>query len=103
VQFNCVGCHAHGGGGIGPALMDGSWNYGSAPEQVHESIVQGRPNGMPAFGGKISDRQLWQLVAFVRSMSGLAPKDAAPQRSDHMSVKPPESQAPDHDREVRSP
>jgi cytochrome c oxidase cbb3-type subunit III len=22
VWFNCVGCHFHGGGGIGPALMD---------------------------------------------------------------------------------
>src|SRR5438045_8375387 len=21
-QYNCVGCHAHGGGGMGPALMD---------------------------------------------------------------------------------
>src|SRR4051794_28207581 len=21
-QFNCVGCHAHGGGGMGPPLMD---------------------------------------------------------------------------------
>jgi cytochrome c oxidase cbb3-type subunit 3 len=28
-QYNCVGCHAHGGGGIGPALMDKDWIYGS--------------------------------------------------------------------------
>ena len=26
--MNCVGCHAHGGGGIGPALMDAQWIYG---------------------------------------------------------------------------
>src|SRR4051794_24847013 len=24
-QMNCVGCHAHGGGGMGPALMDEKW------------------------------------------------------------------------------
>src|SRR5689334_2564830 len=29
--FNCVGCHAHGGGAIGPPLMDADWIYGSAP------------------------------------------------------------------------
>src|SRR4051812_6718377 len=31
--FNCVGCHFHGGGGIGPPLMDDQWIYGSQPEQ----------------------------------------------------------------------
>src|SRR5437868_10279571 len=29
--YNCVGCHAHGGGGMGPALMDAKWLYGSNP------------------------------------------------------------------------
>src|SRR5215216_3739404 len=27
-QFNCVGCHFQGGGGIGPPLMDDTWIYG---------------------------------------------------------------------------
>src|SRR3954463_13469291 len=27
-RMNCVGCHAHGGGGMGPALMDDKWRYG---------------------------------------------------------------------------
>ena len=25
IKFNCVGCHANGGGGSGPALMDDTW------------------------------------------------------------------------------
>lgn len=25
--YNCVGCHAHGGGGMGPALRDSQWIY----------------------------------------------------------------------------
>src|SRR5215217_7002855 len=33
-QMNCVGCHAHGGGGMGPPLMDAKWIYGAQPEQV---------------------------------------------------------------------
>jgi cytochrome c oxidase cbb3-type subunit 3 len=40
---------------------------------------------MPSFRGKIPDHQVWQIVAYVRSLSGLLPKDVAPGRSDHMS------------------
>src|SRR3954453_15148393 len=29
--YNCNGCHASGGGGIGPPLMDDKWIYGSSP------------------------------------------------------------------------
>lgn len=85
--FNCVGCHNHGGGGIGPALMDAKWIYGSHPEQIYSTIVQGRPNGMPSFAGKIPDYQVWELVAYVRSMSGQLPADVAPGRSDAIQVK----------------
>ena len=91
VAFNCVGCHANGGGGIGPPLMDGDWIYGGRPGQIYASIMQGRPNGMPAFGGKVWPEQAWKLAAYVRTLSGQAPLDAAPARSDHMQSKPPEN------------
>jgi cytochrome c oxidase cbb3-type subunit 3 len=90
-MFNCVGCHAHGGGGMGPPLMDDQWIYGHEPDQVFASIVQGRPNGMPSFMGLIPDYQVWQLSAYVRSMSGLAPQTAAPARDDDMNVGEPEN------------
>jgi len=91
-QYNCSGCHAHGGGGIGPPLMDQTWIYGSQPQNVFMTIVEGRPNGMPSFRGKIPDQQVWELVAYVRSLSGQLPIDVAPGRSDHMyGPKPPEN------------
>jgi cytochrome c oxidase cbb3-type subunit 3 len=86
-QFNCAGCHSQGGGGMGPPLMDAEWLYGSGPQNVFETIVQGRPNGMPAFGNKIVSDQVWQIVSYVRSMSGLLRKDVAPGRSDDMYVR----------------
>jgi len=89
-QFNCVGCHANGGGGMGPPLMDDKWIYGSAPDNIFATIVEGRPNGMPAFGGKLANDQVWRLMAYVRSLSGLVRQDAASGRSDHMQVKKPE-------------
>jgi cytochrome c oxidase cbb3-type subunit III len=88
--FNCVGCHANGGGGMGPPLMDDKWLYGSQPDQVFSTIVEGRPNGMPSFRGKIPDYQVWQLSAYVRSMSGQVPSDAAPGRNDDMNATKPE-------------
>lgn len=90
--FNCSGCHAHGGGGMGPPLMDETWIYGSEPNNIFATIVEGRPNGMPSFGGKIPDQQVWQLVAYVRSLGGLVPKSAAPSRDDHLSAKRPENE-----------
>lgn len=68
-QYNCSGCHSNGGGGMGPPLMDDEWIYGDRLEQIHQTLVEGRPNGMPAWGGKIPDDQLWQISAYVRSMS----------------------------------
>lgn len=86
-QWNCAGCHSHGGGGMGPPLMDDEWIYGSEPENIVESIVEGRPNGMPSFRGRIPNQQLWQIAAYVRSMSGLLPKDVTNARADHMQYK----------------
>ena len=102
--YNCNGCHANGGGGIGPALMDDVWIYGSSPENVYATIVQGRPNGMPSFGGHIPDEQVWQLVAYVRSMSGLVPQDAAPSRNDDLQAKKSENRMdPQHSVDAAMP
>ena len=92
-QMNCVGCHFRGGGGIGPPLMDEKWIYGGDPAQIFKTVVEGRPNGMPTFRGKLTDDQVWKIAAYVRSMSGQVPKDVAPARSDDMSGPPPESSA----------
>lgn len=75
--FNCAGCHANGGGGMGPPLIDAAWIYGSAPENIFTTIMEGRPNGMPAFHGKIPEQEVWKIVAYVRSLGGL--DDALPQ------------------------
>jgi cytochrome c oxidase cbb3-type subunit 3 len=93
--FNCTGCHAQGGGAIGPPLMDDRWIYGSAPENIFATIVEGRPNGMPSFRGRIPPQQVWQLVAYVQSLSGQVSKDASPSRSDHMFTRKSEQSKPD--------
>jgi cytochrome c oxidase cbb3-type subunit 3 len=90
-QMNCVGCHSHGGGGMGPALIDDRWIYGGSIENIVATIREGRPNGMPSFRGKITDDQIWQIAAYVVSMGGKVPSAAAPSRNDSMSNLPAES------------
>jgi cytochrome c oxidase cbb3-type subunit 3 len=93
--FNCNGCHANGGGAIGPALMDAQWRYGGSIDQIHASIMEGRPNGMPAWRGKLTDQQAWQLAVYVRALAGNVRKDAVPSRREGMSATPPLTRMPE--------
>lgn len=69
-SFNCVGCHmGNGGGGMGPALSNHAFIYGSAPENIFLSIYQGRPNGMPAWGTVLPEDAIWDLVAYIKNLS----------------------------------
>lgn len=88
--MNCSGCHSHGGGGMGPPLRDDEWRYGGSMPQIVATILDGRPNGMPAFRGKITEDQAWQLATYVRSLSARTRQDALAGRADEMSnVEPP--------------
>lgn len=73
IAYNCLDCHgAEGSGAMGPSFQDGRWHFGGSAAAVFESIYQGRPDGMPAWGGRISNDQIWMLTAYV---SSLASKD----------------------------
>jgi cytochrome c oxidase cbb3-type subunit 3 len=86
--YNCTGCHANGGGGIGPPLIKQNWIYGGEPANLFDTIVKGRPNGMPTWGGKIPEYQIWQLVAYIGSLNGEQPQSATPKRNDTIEVNP---------------
>jgi len=69
VAYNCMDCHgADGSGAMGPSLADGRWHFGGEPGEIFESIYQGRPDGMPAWGSLISPDQVWMLAAYVKSL-----------------------------------
>jgi cytochrome c oxidase cbb3-type subunit III len=92
--YNCSGCHANGGGGSGPALMDDVWIYGSAIENIAATIREGRPNGMPSFRGKIPEDQIWQIAAYVRALGGFVASDVAASRHDQLYPHEGESRLP---------
>lgn len=69
IAYNCVDCHGgDASGAMGPSLADGRWHFGGTPAEVFESIYQGRPEGMPAWGTLISADQIWMLVSYLRSL-----------------------------------
>jgi cytochrome c oxidase cbb3-type subunit 3 len=89
--YNCNGCHANGGGGIGPALMDAEWRYGSDPAQhlrqhragpAQRHALLRRPH--PRRPG-LADRRLRALDE--RRLR----KDVAPSRADGMYPGKPEN------------
>jgi cytochrome c oxidase cbb3-type subunit 3 len=70
IAYNCLDCHgAEGSGAMGPSFQDGRWHFGGTAGEVFESIYQGRPDGMPSWGGRITNDQIWMLTAYVRSLS----------------------------------
>lgn len=86
--YNCSGCHSHGGGGIGPPLIKTQWIYGGEPANLFDTIVKGRPNGMPSWGGRIPEYQIWQIIAYIRSLNGLQPRSATSGRTDNIQPNP---------------
>ena len=69
VRMNCSGCHGgRAGGGMGPSLRDADWLYGSSDAQIFDSIAEGRGKGMPAWGTRLPEDQIWKLVAYVKSL-----------------------------------
>jgi cytochrome c oxidase cbb3-type subunit 3 len=70
IAYNCIDCHgADGSGAVGPAFSDGRWHFGGSPGTVFESIYEGRPDGMPGWGERITNDEIWMLAAYVRSLS----------------------------------
>lgn len=79
VHYNCSGCHGgHAGGGMGPSLRDPVWIYGGDDAHIYASIAEGRGKGMPSWGDKIPSEEIWQLVAYIKSMR--TPQEPEPPR-----------------------
>ncbi len=90
-QQNCAVCHGLGGNGDGPAARGmrirppsfrGNPQHYLAPgmDGAHFWVVQhgdGRPDGMPAWQGRLSEQQMWDAVNYIKSLAA-APVGAPP-------------------------
>ncbi|MCG2578806.1 cytochrome-c oxidase, cbb3-type subunit III [Dechloromonas sp. XY25] len=71
--MQCHGADARGAKGF-PNLTDSDWLYGGEPEQIKETISNGRTGVMPPHA-QLGGDTIKDLANFVRSLSGL-PNDA---------------------------
>ncbi len=69
---NCSTCHgsdARGATGY-PNLTDDHWIWGSAPQQVYQTILGGRRAAMPAFGDALGEQGVTRTAVFVQQLAG---------------------------------
>jgi mono/diheme cytochrome c family protein len=64
----CSACHGvGGGGGMGKAILDDTWVFGSDDETLYKLMKGQIPQQtMPKIA--LSDEQVWKMLAFVRSL-----------------------------------
>lgn len=81
-QRFCASCHGAGAkgdggmalsGGTPSDLTDETWDYGSTDGEIFVAIRDGVSSDMLAYKEKLTDKQIWQIVGFVRSL-GPKPK-----------------------------
>src|SRR5690242_885351 len=65
----CAGCHGTDlAGGRAPSLFDETWLHGSDDASIEKNIREGFPAaGMISFKDTLTDQQIWQLVAYIRT------------------------------------
>jgi len=66
----CVACHGtEGEGKIGPSFLDDTWLYDSSDEGIVESVRDGRPKGMPAWGKMLSEEELVGVTSYIKKLN----------------------------------
>jgi cytochrome c oxidase cbb3-type subunit 3 len=83
--MNCVYCHgAEASGLMGPPLNNSGWRYGGTPAEIYRSIHDGRPGGMPAWGGRLPPDQIWKLVTYLQTLADASgkPSTTGPQAAE---------------------
>lgn len=76
-QRHCAGCHGPGGkgdgslalsGGTPSDLTDDTWEHGSSDGEIFTVIRDGVSSDMLGYKDKLDEKQIWQLVNFIRSI-----------------------------------
>jgi len=69
---NCSTCHgsdARGAPGY-PNLMDDHWSWGSAPNQIETTVLDGRRAAMPPFGDVLGEQGVRRTAIYVQKLAG---------------------------------
>jgi len=82
----CSACHGPAAHGlVGPSLVDPYWKYGGGDAERFQTVMEGRPGGMPAWGPQLGAEKIWKVLAYVDSL----PKTDRPEFGAPDYVPPP--------------
>ena len=76
---NCAACHGKEGKGDGAGgakldpkpsnLSDAEWKHGETDPEIFQVVHDGVKNtAMKAYGSRMTERELWDLVNYIRSL-----------------------------------
>lgn len=75
---HCASCHGPSGkgdgsmalaGGTPSNLTDETWDHGSSDGEIFVVIRDGVSSDMESYKDKLTEKQMWQLVNYIRSLS----------------------------------
>ncbi len=68
----CTTCHGSDARGVRgyPNLRDHDWLYGGAPENIKQTIMEGRQGAMPPWGELLGHEGVFQVAQYVQGLSG---------------------------------
>ncbi len=87
----CIQCHgsdAKGNKGF-PNLTDNDWLWGGSPEQIHETIQDGRLGVMDAWGPVLGEERVKDVAHYVMSLSGKAHNENRAERGKDLFLGAP--------------
>jgi len=70
---NCAACHQTGGDGVigfYPNLLDDAWLWGGSYSKIQETITKGHNGSMPAFKGRLTEKQMSDVADYILNFSG---------------------------------
>lgn len=75
---HCASCHGSSGkgdgsmalaGGTPSNLVDETWDHGSSDGEIFVVIREGTSSDMESYKDRLTEKQIWQLVNYIRSLS----------------------------------
>lgn len=73
-QQQCMSCHGTDGRGLrefgAPNLTDKIWLYGGSRKDIFRTVYYARSGMMPAWGGRLDENTIKQLVVYVHQLGG---------------------------------
>jgi len=65
----CAACHKPDATGlVGPSLVDPFWKYGHTDPELFQTVMEGRPLGMPAWGAQLGSEKVWRALAYLETL-----------------------------------